>query len=109
MIRAEDYDVVFDDTYHIVSLYDKRARREVLSAPAGLVAYEDYPYDYDAWELSDYYRDKPWPVDKVQSAEIVSEGESAGGLEKPILRLCWRMKKLSSTGMSSGRSRSAGM
>lgn len=77
-LENDCYEITFDETYRIVSLYDKRARREVLSAPAGLVAYEDYPYDYDAWELSDYYRDKPWPVDKVQSAEIVSEGESAG-------------------------------
>lgn len=77
-LSNEYYDIVFDDTYHIVSLYDKRAAREVLKAPAGLIAYEDYPYDYDAWELSDYYRDKPWKVEDVLRAEPVSEGERCG-------------------------------
>ncbi|PWM73540.1 MAG: alpha-mannosidase [Bacillota bacterium] len=72
------YDITFDDTYHIVSLFDKKAAREALKSPAGLVAYEDYPYDYDAWELSDYYRNKPWKVDDVQSAETISEAERCG-------------------------------
>ena len=77
-LSGEYYDIAFDETYRIISLKDKRAGREVLKAPAGLVAYEDYPYDYDAWELSDYYRDKPWKVDRVLSAETVCEGERSG-------------------------------
>lgn len=69
------YELTFDEKYDLVSLFDKRCGREVLSAPAGLRAYEDYPYDYDAWELSDYYRDKCWRVDDVQSVIEICEEE----------------------------------
>lgn len=72
------FKLTFDENYNVVSLIDKRCGREVLSAPAGLRAYEDYPYDYDAWELSDYYRDKCWGAGDVENAEILQEQEKCG-------------------------------
>lgn len=75
-LENEIYRLVLDDTGAIVSLLDKRAHRE-LCLPGcklnELQVFEDFPRDYDAWELSRYYKDKMWIADKVVSSEIVSD------------------------------------
>jgi len=68
----------------IVSLYDKRAGREVI-APGErgnrLIAFEDRPLNFDAWDINIYYQDKPYPVDDVTSWEVVEHGPLRGGVE----------------------------
>ncbi|HLW03468.1 MAG TPA: alpha-mannosidase [Ktedonobacterales bacterium] len=68
----------------IVSLYDKRAEREVI-APGevgnALLAFEDRPLDFDAWDINIYYQDKPYPVDDVTSWQVVETGPLRGGIE----------------------------
>ena len=70
-----------DETGAICSLFDKRAGRE-LCLPGSRInelrVYEDFPRDYDAWELSRYYKDKMWVADEVLSAEVVDEGGRKG-------------------------------
>ena len=39
-----------------------------------LVAYEDKPHNYDAWDINIYYQEKSWPVEDVTSAEVVENG-----------------------------------
>ena len=73
--------VEFDDKYHITSFVDKRLGREII--PRGEVAnvlevYEDYPREYDAWEITEYYKQKKWIADDVQSVEIINNGVTAG-------------------------------
>ena len=64
-LSNEFFELTFNEKNDLVSFIDKRCGREILPAPAGLRVYEDYPYNYDAWELSDYYRDKCWLVDDI--------------------------------------------
>lgn len=54
--------VIFNDMYEIENIYDKRADRYILSAPAAVCAYEDYPDNYDCWEISRYYREKRYDL-----------------------------------------------
>lgn len=63
--------VTLDDQGELISLIYKSesdddeeepVEREVLATPARLVAYEDKPFAYDAWNIDATYRDKPSPV-----------------------------------------------
>ncbi len=61
-----------DDTGALLSIYDKRNDREVLSGRANVLeAYDDHPKDWDNWELSNYYRESMWEIDDV--SEIGTE------------------------------------
>lgn len=69
--------VVFNDKYHIVSVYDKAEGREVLAenAEANVIEmFEDYPREYDAWEITEYYKQKKWIADDVSSVEPLKNG-----------------------------------
>jgi len=73
--------VEFNDKYHIVSIYDKKNERELI--PEGEEAnvfeiYEDYPREYDAWEITEYYKQKMWLCDGVDSVEVINEEDRAG-------------------------------
>ena len=74
--------VTFDENYNMVSVYDKQAGREVIDASKGpgnqLEVYEDFPRDWEAWEISNYYRSKRYTVDDVVSAEPIRDGARAG-------------------------------
>ena len=67
---------------NIISLYDKEANREVLipgKAANTLIAFEDYPRAYDAWEITNYYTEKSWTISDVTEAHPLSgEGARAG-------------------------------
>jgi alpha-mannosidase len=73
-----------DERGHIASLYDKRVGREVI-APGEvgnrLLAFEDRPIDFDAWDINLYYNDKVYPVDDVTSWRVVETGPLRGGVE----------------------------
>ena len=75
------YRLELDESGGISSLFDKAAKRE-LCRPGRrlneLLVYEDFPRDYDAWELSAYYKDKHWEADPPVSWEICSEGVRTG-------------------------------
>ncbi len=73
-----------DERAEIVSLLDKRTGREVI-APGEtgnrLIAFEDRPLNFDAWDINIYYQDKPYPVADVTSWRVVEEGPLRGGVE----------------------------
>lgn len=59
------------------SIYDKKAGRELLQTGRYgnvLMTYEDRPHNYDAWDINNYYVEKSWEVDDVQSLALVEEG-----------------------------------
>lgn len=65
----------------IKSIYDKVNRRELIrrGEKANVIrCYEDYPRDYDAWELSSYYVDKSWDMNDIESIEPFTDGAAAG-------------------------------
>ena len=73
-LENELYRLELDETGAISSLYDKRAGRELCRNGQRLnelQVFEDFPRDYDAWEISAYYKDKMWPVEQLQSVDIV--------------------------------------
>ena len=75
VVTTPFYRVRFDKNWQIASLYDKKQHREVLSAPGNVLEiYEDFPYDYDAWELSVYHKEKHTVITDVQSVEPVQDG-----------------------------------
>lgn len=71
----------FADDYTISRIYDKRCGREVLKAGerANVIeAYEDFPREYDAWEISVYYKEKRWEINDVSAVEELDEGVRKG-------------------------------
>jgi alpha-mannosidase len=77
VLQNEYYDLWIDAQGEISRLYDKRAERDVL-APGQtgnqLIAYEDRPLDFDAWDIDLFYEEKPYPVRAVTSMRIIEEG-----------------------------------
>lgn len=80
-IETKYYIVEFNDDYSISRIFDKANNREVLrkNGRANVIqAYEDYPYQYDAWELSNYYEDKMYEINSVEETNFFDEGECFG-------------------------------
>lgn len=74
--------VRFDENYNIASIYDKQACREVIDANKGagnqIEVYEDFPKDFDAWEITNYYKEKQYRVNDVQAVEFIRDGARSG-------------------------------
>ncbi len=84
LLENRFFRVQLDERAHIVSLYDKRAGREVIAAGEAanrLIAFEDRPLNFDAWDINIYYADKPSFVDDVTSWRVVETGPLRGGVE----------------------------
>jgi len=77
VLQNEYYDLWFDAQGEISRLYDKRAERDVL-APGQtgnqLIAYEDRPLNFDAWDIDLFYEEKPYLVRSVTSLRVIEEG-----------------------------------
>jgi alpha-mannosidase len=59
----------------LTSVYDKHARREVLSGPGNLLQlHPDYPNFYDAWDVDRFYLDRVDDIVTLESSEIVEDG-----------------------------------
>ena len=81
LMENDFFRLTLDEKGTFTSIFDKRNNREVLkNGQRGnvLTAYEDYPREYDNWEMSSYYTEKHWEVDDVENVEILNEGERAG-------------------------------
>lgn len=76
-LHNEYYELVFDEFGEIKRLYDKKEEREVFkSGQAGnqLIAYEDRPLNFDAWDIDLYYDEKPYPVREMERIQILEDG-----------------------------------
>ena len=77
VLQNEYYDLWINAQGEISRLYDRHAERDVL-APGQtgnqLIAYEDRPLDFDAWDIDIFYEEKPYPVRAVTSLRIIEEG-----------------------------------
>ena len=84
------YRMTLDAQGRIASLFDKAAQREVFAQPGNaFTAYEDLPYQYDNWEISDYYRAKPYPLDEAAVITPIFDGSRAGfRVEKQYMDSC---------------------
>lgn len=80
-IENDFYVLKLDRYGRIESLYDKRYGRQVFEK--GKLAneiqiFEDYPKEYDNWEITDYYKRKMWVLDEETKYEVVRDGSRAG-------------------------------
>jgi alpha-mannosidase len=68
----------------IVSLYDRRYDREIIARGTTgnqLVAYEDRPLKWDAWDIDPFYLEKPYPVDEILDWRVVEMGPLRAAVE----------------------------
>ena len=81
MLESPFLRIRFDKNYEIVSVFDKLNYREIIKAGNAankLIAYEDLPHVYDAWEIEDYYREKAYALNGYVSCEKITDGSRAG-------------------------------
>ncbi|MBO4261432.1 MAG: alpha-mannosidase [Clostridia bacterium] len=80
VIDTPFYRCEFDAKWEIKSLFDKKNNREVVSGGTAnqLRVYEDYPDVYDAWEIQQFDNYKYYPVDDVQSVDVIDQGGRKG-------------------------------
>ncbi len=73
--------VTFNSNSDVVSIYDKKQKREVLAdndKGCRIVAYDDYPFNFDAWEIKEYYKEKSYELTELIKSETVVEGNRTG-------------------------------
>ena len=73
--------ITLDEKAQIVSVFDKEAGRETITAGTKaneLQVFEDYPRDYDAWEITNYYKEKMWLADDLTALAVISGPLRAG-------------------------------
>lgn len=76
-IGTRFYDMIFNSTGELSSLYDREACREVFKeGQVGnrLTAFEDRPEEYDAWNIDAYYEEKQWDITKLTKFELLEDG-----------------------------------
>lgn len=80
LIENEFFKIEFNNEYKIVSLYDKKAQRQLLKGTrsAGLHLFEDFAKDYDAWEIRKYYTEKEYFFDRAEFVAVVDDGARKG-------------------------------
>lgn len=70
--------VVFAENGEITSVFDKSRQRELIAAGETanrLVAYEDKPMNWDAWDIDWYFEEQSWPLaDGPATIEVVETG-----------------------------------
>lgn len=76
--------LTFDESMNITSIFDKRFNRELVKSGEcanHLLAFEDKPVQWDAWDINIYYNDKVWEINDVESIEVVEEGPVRCGVK----------------------------
>ncbi len=76
--------VELDANAEITRLYDKQAAREVLpenERANTLLAFEDRPMNFDAWDIDIFYEDRTERVEGVQSITVIEQGPLRVGIE----------------------------
>ena len=80
-VYSKFYTAKFDKNYNLVSLYDKKNHREVIKkgeAANRFFVLENYPTQYDAWELQRSANDKEYTVAQVCDVYTVVDGARTG-------------------------------
>lgn len=80
-VETDRLRATFDDCWQIVSIYDKKAEREIVKA--GEIANElrihaDFPPYYDAWEWSQYSTTEYRTITDVSAVTVIEDGARTG-------------------------------
>lgn len=84
VLHNEFYELTLDTHGEISRLYDKRAGRDVLAfGQTGnqLIAYEDRPLNFDAWDIDIFYEEKPYPLGESVQMQIIEGGPVRASVE----------------------------
>ena len=77
-----------DENGRLCRIFDKANQREVL-APGmvgnSLIAFEDKPVNWDAWDIDIFYQEKSWEITDLRTAKVLENGP-----EKAVVGLKWR-------------------
>lgn len=71
------YELELDAQGEISRLYDNDARRAIIVPGLTgnqLIAYEDRPLNFDAWDIDYYYEEKPYPLREVTRIRVIERG-----------------------------------
>lgn len=81
LLENEFIKITFDSKGNIISIFDKENNRQIIKEGKyanELIAFEDLPKEWDAWEITDYYKQKSYQITDTQSVEVKKEGARAG-------------------------------
>ncbi|HEX4716862.1 MAG TPA: alpha-mannosidase [Ktedonobacteraceae bacterium] len=76
-LRNAFYELNLNELGEISRLYDREAGREVIAPGQSanqLIAYEDRPLNFDAWDIDLYYEEKPYPLQEGAQIRLLEEG-----------------------------------
>ena len=80
--------LTLDEHGRLSRIYDKVNQREVLAPGAVgnvLVAFEDKPANWDAWDIDVFYQEKSWEITDLRDARVLENGP-----EKAVVGLQWQ-------------------
>ena len=79
-LENDFFRITFNAEMDVVSLFDKKVNRELIKPDQKIcfTLYEDFPYDYDAWEVAMYYPEKQYAVNNVVSVNEITECDRKG-------------------------------
>src|SRR5262249_7149539 len=84
LLENELLRIELDDNGEIAALYDLRAGREIVAPGATanqLVAYEDRPLQWEAWDIDIFYEEKPYPVREILDWRLAEQGPLRAAIE----------------------------
>ena len=84
VLESDSFRLELDETGSFASLLDKRHGRQVLAPGGGgnrLLAFEDKPISYDAWDIDSYYVEKATPLEMVDEWRVIEDGPVRAGVE----------------------------
>lgn len=76
-IQNQYFHIRFDEQMNITSIFDKTNEREVLKPGERgnvLLAFEDRPHNFDAWDINIYYQEKKWEINDVKHIRMLEDG-----------------------------------
>jgi alpha-mannosidase len=71
------YELSLNEQGEISRLYDREAQREILAPGENanqLIAYEDRPLNFDAWDIDLFYEEKPYPLREQATLRVIEQG-----------------------------------
>jgi len=83
-LENDELRLALDDHGEIASIRDLTYDREVIAPGATgnqLIAYEDRPINWDAWDIDIFYEAKPYPVREIVDWRVAEEGPLRAAVE----------------------------
>ncbi len=84
LLANSELRVELDENGEVASLTDLRHGREVTLGGQTLnqlVAYEDRPLNWDAWDIDIFHEEKPYPVREIVDWRVIEEGPLRAAIE----------------------------